>query len=118
MNHLRIKNLSVLALSSALVLVTTYFLKIPTPTGYVHLGDGAIFAISFALGPTIGGISGAVGSLMADLFGGYAAWAPWTFFIKGGAGFLVGKLGRRGNGKPSFPALVFAALWTIVGYAA
>lgn len=118
MNHHQIRNLAVLALASSVVLVSTYFLKIPTPTGYIHLGDGAIYATALAFGPALGGISGALGSSMADLLGGYAAWAPWTLVIKGMAGFLAGKFGHRKSGKLRLVALIGAAVWTIAGYAA
>ncbi len=105
------------AILASLVMVATMFLKVPTPTGYVHLGDGVIFAAALALGPWPAASAGALGSALADLFAGYGVWAPWTFVIKGGAGLIVGYLGY--NRKKSFQlASAFAAsLWIIAGYA-
>ena len=46
-----------LSLVSALVLVATMFLKMPTATGYIHLGDGIIYSVSMALGTLAGAVS-------------------------------------------------------------
>ncbi len=105
------------ALLASLVMVATMFLKVPTPTGYVHLGDGVIFGTALALGPALGAAAGAIGSSLADLLSGYAVWAPWTFVIKGGAGIIAGFLGR-GRGKGArFVSLIAASVWIIAGYA-
>ena len=84
-------SLVILSLLTALVLVATMFLKLPTATGYIHLGDGIIFSVSLALGGLTGATSGALGSFLADILGGYPAWAPWTLVIKGVAGYIVGR---------------------------
>jgi len=110
--------LVVLALVASVVLIATMFLKLPTATGYIHLGDGVIYAASLAFGPTFGAVSGALGSSMADLLGGYAIWAPWTFVIKGVAGWIVGKMGHDQPKKRQILSMVVAALWTVLGYAA
>ena len=53
-------SLVILSLLTALVLVATMFLKLPTATGYIHLGDGIIFSVSLALGGLTGATSGAL----------------------------------------------------------
>ncbi len=74
---------------SALVMLATYILKIPTFIGYINLGDAAIFASAVILGP-FAGVSAAIGSAMADLIGAYGQYAPATFIIKGSMGLLAG----------------------------
>jgi uncharacterized membrane protein len=114
---MRERRLVLLAMLASLVTVATAFLKLPTPTGYIHLGDGVIYAAALAFGSSFGAISGALGSTVADLIGGYVVWAPWTFVIKGVAGWIIGKLG---HGKPKAAQLLsmaIAGVWTIAGYA-
>ncbi|HON87537.1 MAG TPA: ECF transporter S component [Bacillota bacterium] len=117
-NHYSLLTLVVLGLVTSIVLVSTMFLKLPTATGYVHLGDGVIFATSLALGPLYGIVAGALGSALADIFGGYVVWAPWTLVIKGVAGFIVAKLGYNKDKKKQVFAMVLASIWIIAGYAA
>jgi uncharacterized membrane protein len=40
--------------------------------------------------PALGFMAGGIGSALADIFGGYYQWAPWTLFIKGLEAMLVG----------------------------
>lgn len=106
-----------LALVASLVLVATMFLKITTPTGYVHLGDGVIYGAALAFGPSFAAASGSVGSALADILTGYAMWAPWTFVIKGVAGWAIGRIGyNQGRGRQLL-GMVVAAVWTVFGYA-
>ena len=72
------------ALMMCLVLLATFSIRIPSPftQGYVHLGDAVIFISVLLLGKKNGAIASGFGSAMADLLGGYAMYAPWTFVIK------------------------------------
>lgn len=116
-NHYSLLTLVVLGLVTSIVLVSTMFLKLPTATGYIHLGDGVIFATSLALGPLYGIVGGALGSALADILGGYIVWAPWTMVIKGVAGLIVAKLGYNKDRKKQIFAMVLGAIWIIAGYA-
>lgn len=111
------RRLVLLAMVASLVAVATAFLKLPTPTGYVHLGDGMIYAAALAFGPSFGAVSGALGSTLADILGGYFIWAPWTFLIKGVAGWIAGKLGHEKPKASMLLSMGMAGLWTIAGYA-
>ena len=81
-----LKNIRVIAagaMLAAMTCVATMVIKIPTPTmGYVHLGDCFVLLAAFLLGPVAGGLSAGTGSMLSDLLGGYAVWAPGTFVIK------------------------------------
>lgn len=76
---------------TAVVMLATYAIRIPAPSsmGYFNLGDGVIFGIAVILGP-FGAICAALGSALADLISGYAAYIPATFIIKGCMGLLAG----------------------------
>ena len=113
-----LKRFVLLAVVASLVLVATSFLKVPTPTGYVHLGDGIIYAAAIAFGPSFAAVSGAVGSTLADVLGGYFIWAPWTFIIKGVAGLIIGKMGQVNSRSAHALSKVIAWVRTVAGYAA
>ena len=57
------------ALFTALITISTMFIRIPLPLGYVNLGDAFIFLAVFLLGPVYGTFAGALGSGLADLLG-------------------------------------------------
>lgn len=91
-NNDRTGKLVLTALMVCLVLLATYIIKIPSPftQGYVHLGDTMIFLSVLLLGKKGGAAAAGLGSALADLMGGYAAYAPWTFIIKGLMAFIMG----------------------------
>lgn len=71
------------ALLTALVLICTLLLKIPVgPDCYVHLGDAVILLAVILLPRPYACFAGSVGATLADLMGGFAFWAPWTFVVK------------------------------------
>ena len=71
------------ALLAAFSCVATMIIKIPTPTfGYIHLGDALVLLCGVILGPVYGGLAAGIGSMLADLFSGYASFAPATLIIK------------------------------------
>ena len=51
--------------------------------GYINLGDCIVLLSGWLLSPVFGFFAGGLGSTLADLFSGYAAYAPATFLIKG-----------------------------------
>lgn len=90
------------ALLAALTTAATMVIRIPTPTlGYIHLGDGMVLLCGILLGPGLGAAAAGIGSMLADLFGGYLAWVPGTFVIKAltalVGGWLYHRLGQRGG---------------------
>lgn len=91
-NNDKTNKLVLTALMVCLVLLATYIIKIPSPftQGYVHLGDTMIFLSVLLLGKKGGAAAAGLGSALADLMGGYAAYAPWTFIIKGLMAFIMG----------------------------
>ena len=85
MQHL--KTLIYTALFTALCCIATMLIQIPlaATNGYIHLGDAFVILSGIILGRKYGGFAAGVGSAFADLFTGYAYFAPVTFVIK----FLV-----------------------------
>lgn len=88
------------AMMAAICCVLTMVVKVPSPMdGYVNLGDCAVLLSGWMLGPVYGAAAGGIGSMMADVLGGYGYYAPATLVIKGAmaalAGVLNGSIGRR-----------------------
>jgi len=124
LKHFTTKRLVISSLFAALTCACTMAVHIPTPTGgYVHAGDSFLLLASFYLGPVTGGLAGAVGSMLSDMFLGYYAYAPATLIIKFLAGVTFGATYRylfrfvNNNRQKSFffglsgivPTLIIAA---------
>ena len=81
------------------------FIRIPIPgtQGYVHLGDAMIFLSVLILGWKYGALAAAFGSMLADIIGGFAMWAPWSFAIKGIMALILGLIVMKfaGGGESS-----------------
>lgn len=71
------------ALFTALTTVATLVIQVPSPmSGYVNLGDAMVLLSAWILGPVYGTAAAGIGSMLADLFSGYAYYAPGTLIIK------------------------------------
>lgn len=78
------QKLALSAMFAALVCVATMIVKIPSPLkGYINLGDCIVLLSGWILPPGYGFLAAGVGSALADIFSGYAVYAPATFAIKG-----------------------------------
>lgn len=109
--------LAILAIMIALVIVLTRPI-VPTPVGYTHLGDTAIYFAAFAFGPLVGAIAGGVGTAIADLLtGAYASFAPLSLLVHGLQGFLAGYLYYRLKGtKGLLLGTLTGAVIVVLGY--
>jgi uncharacterized membrane protein len=85
------------AVMTALVTLATMIIQIPIPAtkGLFNLGDSMVYISALLFGPYVGGFAGGVGSMLSDVFTGYAIYAPATLIIKGTEGFVVGLLSQR-----------------------
>ncbi|SFA92458.1 Uncharacterized membrane protein [Acetitomaculum ruminis DSM 5522] len=91
MRNENLRTLTIAALLTALTTLSTMVIKFPTVTfGYIHLGDGFVLLSGIILGPFYGGLAAGIGSMFADLFSGYAIFAPGTFIIKAAAASIIG----------------------------
>ena len=119
------------AMMTAMVMIATTFFKIPNAMGYIHLGDGFVLLAAIILPKKYACFAGGVGAGLADIYGGYAVWAPWTLVIKIVMVLIVQLffdflMKRASNGKhiakiAEIPfaelfAYVLAVLWTVSGY--
>lgn len=80
-----IRRLTVTALMTAMILVTTaYVLHIPVGTGggYIHLGDTLVYLAAAMLPCPYAAVAAALGGALADVLTGAAIWALPTAVIK------------------------------------
>ena len=96
-----IRKLTCAAMMAALCYIGFAFLKIDIPvpgaggkTAF-HLGNVFCVLAALILGGLWGGLAGAVGMTIGDLFGGYATSAPKTFLLKLCIGLIAGLFAHR-----------------------
>ncbi|MBP3559105.1 MAG: ECF transporter S component [Clostridia bacterium] len=78
------RKIAIASMLAALVCVATMIIKIPSPLkGYINLGDCVVLLSGWLLPPGYSFLAAGVGSALADVFSGYAVYAPVTFAIKG-----------------------------------
>ncbi|MBQ9961452.1 MAG: ECF transporter S component [Firmicutes bacterium] len=114
----RTGNLVMAAMMVCLVMVATFLIRIPSPFthGYLHLGDAMVFMSVMVLGRNRGSVAAGIGSALADILGGYAAYAPWTFVIKGMMAFTMGLCMDKSLNK--MIGMVLGGLLMVAGYIA
>ena len=118
------REMAQMALFMALVTVATMVVRIPTPqtNGYMNLGDSMVLLCGLFFGPLLGFVTGGIGSMLADILGGYAQWAPWTLAIKGveaAIAAILFKLLKAPKGKASVRlglSFLLAVAWMVLGY--
>ena len=109
------------SLLAALACVATMLVKIPSPlNGYVNLGDCVVLLSGFLLPLPYAFFSAGIGSALADLFSGYAMYAPATLLIKGLMAITVRLLyllfKKKGKRFGYLLGSVLAELLMIAGY--
>ena len=76
------KKLTTCAIFAAIICAVTTFVAVPAPAiGNINLGDIFILCSAWLLGP-LGALASGIGACLADLFSGFAIYAPATLFIK------------------------------------
>lgn len=115
----RINILVMSALTIAIVAVMGSIIKVPTPGGFVHLGDAFVLLAVVINGRKWGSVSAALGMFLVDALGGYMIWAPFTLIIKFFMAFIAGTLLKKlwqGTFKGQLAAFIAAALFMVIGY--
>jgi len=102
---------------AALTLLATAMIHLPVSitNGYIHLGDGLVLSCGVVLGKKYGALAAGIGSALADIFLGYAAWALPTFIIKALMAYIIGyafeQLTERQT--PISGNFAFISRWTV-----
>ncbi|NBK23304.1 MAG: ECF transporter S component [Spirochaetia bacterium] len=102
---------AMVAVLTAVVVVFTLVVRIPTAKGYLNLCDVAICFIAFTFGPWSAFIAAGLGTALADLISGYAQWAPISFVVHGVEGLLIALIVKqKGNEAVSLARKLLAGL--------
>lgn len=89
------KQLTLIAILTALTVVLGFFVKIPTPTGVTTLLDAGIFFTAFYFGKKEGAVVGGLSAFLFDLIAGYPQWMVISLLAHGGQGYLAGLSGKK-----------------------
>lgn len=88
---------ALIAVLTAITVVFTLIVRVPTPIkGYISLCDVVITFSAILFGPYTAFLAGGLGTGIADIIGGYAQWAPFSFIIHGIQGLLIGFIAKKG----------------------
>jgi len=121
-SNTKTQKLVVAAMLAALICLTTFIIKIPSPLhGYLNLGDCFVLLAGWILSPVYGFLAAGLGSGLADLLGGYSVYAPATFLIKGVMALIVHYtyriLHRKGSGTAvRIGGGIAAEVFMVAGY--
>lgn len=117
MRDFSVKKLTFAGLMAALICVLTMFPHIPIPagSGYIHLGDGMILLASMVVGP-LAIPAAAIGSALADVFSGFALYAPATCIIKALVALVAWLMHRKGHILQTAVAFIIAEALMVAGY--
>lgn len=119
------KEIAISGLFTAMVFIATMFINIRLPIsvngGLIHFGNVILFTVAIAFGKRKGAVAGAFGMGLFDIVSGWAAWAPFTFVIRGIMGYLAGSISNsRGKDGRSFIfnllAVIVSGIWMMAGY--
>jgi len=116
-------SISIISIFAALICILTIIISIPIPAtnGFINIGDTGVMFTGLIFGPFIGGLSGGIGSALADIFLGYSIYAPATLVIKGLEGFLIGIIANPKQNYMKFNyrdvlAVIVGGLTMVFGY--
>jgi uncharacterized membrane protein len=92
-----VQRITLAAAGIALVAILIVMTPVPVTAtgGFVHAGTIAEIFFAVAFGPVVGAVAAGVGGALADLYLGFAAYAPLTLLAHGSLGFIAGRLGAR-----------------------
>lgn len=121
MNKIKIYDITICAVATALVCVFTAFVNIKLPIGgeggLIHLGNIPLFLFAILCGKKVGMIAGGIGMALFDLLSGWVIWSPFTLIIVGAMGFVVGLFGHK---RPTYLnvtiGIILAIIIKVVGY--
>lgn len=116
MKNNKIRLMTITGIFTAIVFVLTAYLHVPSPNGYVHVGDGFIYLAATILPLPYAVTVGALGALLADCLTGYAIYAPASVVIKAATVFCFSRRSRKIVGVRNLIGLLPAWALCIGGY--
>ena len=112
MKQTKTTKIALVSILAATSVVLGYFIKIPTPTGFLTLLDVGVFFTAFYFGSREGAVVGGLAGFLIDLISGYPQWMIFSLINHGLQGYFAGF-----KGKWQWLGLVLATLFMVAGYA-
>ena len=113
-----VKKIIFSGLFAALACVATIVIQISLPGGgYFNLGDCVVLSAGVVLGPGFGFFASAIGTCFADIFSGFAVYAPATFIIKGVMALVIALFYKKTKKLSlAFVGAIVAEAIMVLGY--
>ena len=99
-----------------MIFVLTFFIRIPAPLGYIHLGDSMIYLAAAVLPTPYAAAAAGIGGAMADVAGGYWAFVPVTLLTKVLLSLLFSSKGERILNRRNIVASIAGIAVTVFCY--
>lgn len=103
------RKLAVSSVMAALIFVITFLIHIPVPgtqSAYINPGDAIIYLSAYIIGGIPAMLAAGIGSMLADIAGTAAVYAPITLLVKAVMGLVCGYM----TVKPSFSRFIWACV--------
>jgi len=108
------------SLFAAMIFVVTYMAKWPIGSNgaIITAGDGIVYTAGIAMSGPWAAFAAGIGSMLSDIVGGSAIYAPATFVIKALMGLVVGLAlyGRKTSWIRNLIFMCLASLIMVFGY--
>ncbi|MBR6532067.1 MAG: TIGR04002 family protein [Clostridia bacterium] len=101
---------------ATIITVLTFYIKIPSHNGYIHLGDSVIYLAAALLPAPFAMVCAGLGGMLADALGGYTLYILPTFIIKMLIALPFSSKRDRVITNRNIIALPIASAITILGY--
>ena len=115
-NNFKIGGITRGALLTAIIFVMTSTLKLPTHTGYIHLGDAAVCLAAIIFPQPMALVIAALGASLADLVAGYPMWILPTALIKASMTLAFTARCEKLLSRRNVFAFLMAILINVAGY--
>ena len=117
--YMSAKDITKIAIMSALVFIATFLIKIPSLNGYTHIGDSMVIISALILGKKKGALAAGLGAALCDLLSGYMQYVIPTFLIKAIMVLIIATISENLINKTKF-AWIFGAIigstFQVIGY--
>lgn len=110
------KNIVLASVFTALITVLTFYIRIPSHNGYIHLGDSMIYLAACLLPPLPALLCASLAGMFADALGGYIIYIIPTLIIKALISLPFSSGQNKFLTKHNLLAVGVSSVISVVGY--
>lgn len=112
----KLYNIVLTSVFTAIITVMTFYIKVPSHNGYIHLGDSVIYLAACLLPMPYAVLCASLGGMLADALGGYVIYIIPTLIIKGFLALVFNSKSDKILTKRNVIGVTIATAITIIGY--